>query len=423
MGLAVDDDDSPSPPPASPPPVWQHPHHHLFHPGPHALGNPMALAGSPPNPGLDLPATLFGLSAAAAASLTGKAPPEATFHHHPMSSTLFNRKRQFDVASLLAPEKESGGAVSPNSYKSDEQDRDQSLSSPSPPPASEGTLKRSKIYKRATDFGSRHDSSDDDDKSIEVTEDDNMEKPHHHHFSRKCHSSGIGEYENDDVSGKLTDSDHKVNHRNIHGDDSESSRGASPPPESQMVLSPKDKNMKMLQSMKMGQCGTSSNDEEDSTCKSQNYGYLSGLGSNRSGLGHQHGMMLSRPERLSVNSNNGATNHDSDSIPGGGLLVGQNNLFPNNNLQMLNQQNLMNHAAAVAAGNLPPLEFLQAHHLAQQQSQSAHPPQGPPPPVPLFGMPGSHQFLQQNPSLASLMLLSSKYRELTMNAAVKRPQP
>ncbi|CAG7819467.1 unnamed protein product [Allacma fusca] len=81
MGLAVDDDDSPSPPPTSPPPAWSTLHHPVAHLQPH----PVAMAlGSP----VEIPGMIFGR-------------PNHT------SMVLNNRKRQFDVASLLAPEKES----------------------------------------------------------------------------------------------------------------------------------------------------------------------------------------------------------------------------------------------------------------------------------------------------------------------------
>ncbi|ODN01223.1 Forkhead box protein B1 [Orchesella cincta] len=422
MGLAVDDDDSPSPPPASPPPAWHHPHHAIFHPGgPHPIGNPMALAGSPQNPGLDLPATLFGLSAAAAASLSGKSPQDPSFHHHhhhPMSSSLFNRKRQFDVASLLAPEKESGGAISPNSYKSDEHDRDQSLSSPSPPPGSEGTLKRSKIFKGSRNFGPGNDSSDDE--SIEVTEDDGLGKQH---FSRKC--QGGGDNETDEVvQTQMNDSDNKINHSR---DGSDCSRGASPQPQinsTSILLSPREKNVKMS---KLGQCGTSSNDEDDGGCKTHNY--CSNIG--KWGMNQQHNIMMLRNDKVALNNSNGSS-AENDGVSSTGMLRGQSNMQLPTMQQMLNQQNLMNHASnAAAGGGLPPLEILQAHHhlvqqQQQQQSQNSHQVgsgQGPPMGFP-FGIPGGHQFLQQNPSLASLMLLSSKYRELTMSAGVmKRPQP
>lgn len=435
MGLAVDDDDSPSPPPASPPPVWQHPHHPLFHPGgPHPMANPMALAGSPQNPGLDLPATLFGLSAAAAASLSGKATHEPGFHHHPMSSTLFNRKRQFDVASLLAPEKDSsGGALSPNSYKSDEQDRDQSLSSPSPPPGSEAAFKRSKSY--------RHDSSDDDDESIEVT-DDGMSKPSrgHHLLSRK-YITGHDDNENDDVTGENNESG-KVCHNSAeklsHGHDSDSSREASSPQtvhiSSTQLISPKDSN-NLRMHHRLGQRGTISGDEDDSNCKSINYSL-----SNRSNLSHPHSphnMVLARSggDRLSSNNNNfassdnngnGESSTDNENVSSSTNNPGiQQNNMPMPNFQLLNHQNVNQ------GGGLPSLEILHAHYLAQQQQsqQNHHSHQigagGQGPQFP-FGIPGGSPFPQGNPSLAaaSILMFSSKYRELAMNAAaLKRSQP
>jgi len=133
MGLAVDDPDSPSPPPVSPPPVnWpDHPllHPHLGHrhlPPPHFALNPHPFALTASNAG---PNFEFGNS------LMGRRGPELLVNSTLTLNMNFNqlhreKKRQFDVASLLAPENNilskapSGVPVSPastsKSVKSDE---------------------------------------------------------------------------------------------------------------------------------------------------------------------------------------------------------------------------------------------------------------------------------------------------------------
>ncbi|OXA64374.1 Forkhead box protein B1 [Folsomia candida] len=357
MGLAVDDEDSPSPPPSSPPPIWHHPHHPLNHGGVGHMGNPMNLAGSPPGPGLD-PATLFGLTAAAAANLSQK-PPTGHHHHHPShlhsvnQTLMLSRKRQFDVASLLAPEKDRSH-LSPVSCKSDEN----SLSSPSPPPT---MIKRMNVGKqRNAEDSSTSEHSENED--IEVTEDDTREKSEER--------IPLGDIDDD---RKKIESEHNESANNNSHVQQQQRRSSS-----------------------AGQGGNSSNDDEDNENQSRhlNSGQQFGLmGMNNSGSNN--------PLNFAGFHGHGQLNQDSFS---------QSNLPPH--------------------GIMLPLDFIQAQHFIQHhQSQSGggaglqNPSNNPSSQLQSsnssfpFG-PGGQNILQQNSSLASLMILSSRYKELTSSMII-----
>lgn len=377
MGLAVDDEDSPSPPPSSPPPIWHHPHHPLNHGSGAGHLVPMNLAG-PQCPGGNggggiPPATLFGLTAAAAAVANlGHKPTGGHHHHHhshhPDSLTshlhhsvnqtlLLSRKRQFDVASLLAPEREKDRQLSPSSCKSDEIDRDQSLSSPSPPPPT---------------MSKRLNSGDD------VAE---KEDQHRHHDSSGGEHSDNEDIEVTEEKEELESISSQSNRRKDLNDSS-STNSNTPLP-------------KQRRSSTLGQGGNSSNEEDDNVSLS----LVSGIGTQNqsrhpSSSGGQFG---GNPMNFGGFHAHGQLNHESFS---------QSNLSPH------------------GVGVMSPLDFIQAQHFLQQQQhqqtregggggvqnsiQNSNFP---------FGSPGVGQnnFLQQNSSLASLMILSSRYKELTSN--------
>lgn len=352
MGLAVDDEDSPSPPPASPPPVWAHPHHPLNHSG-GQLGSSMNLTCSPQSNGLDIPATLFGLSAAAAAANLG----QKTSFQSVNQSLILSRKRQFDVASLLAPEKEGANRdqLSPNSCKSDDNDRDQSLSSSSPPPT---LIKRSNNSLVRKKTGDSSDSDHSENEDIEVTEED----------TPKGEVEMRSDMKNTDSKD---DNDFASEMHNVH----------------------------KHQRLSLGQDGTSSNDEDQDDSFFRNNSPIK--------YPHLNGSQSLRGPMITAQNFQGQLNHE--------VSMSQSNL---------------------PHGVMSPLDFIQAQHFLQQHQgggggggchnpnpnsplvQSQNSPSFP------FG-PGSQHLLQQNPSLASLMILSSRYRELTSNmimASRRSPQ-
>jgi hypothetical protein len=377
MGLAVDDDDSPSPPPSSPPPTWSH-HHQMTGIGGPLGGSPMNLSGSPPNPNLGgISSSLFNLTAAAAAAAnfplqkcSQQVQNQRNNFPAAWHSLAINRKRQFDVASLLAPEKDHSSrahrtrTISPSSCKSDEQGHIEHNNTSSPsPPCSTVRIKRQKLFEKSGS-GETSDSEhhSDEEGDIEVAE-DNEEKI---------------------ISGR------RAIERDEDGKD---------------VLEGNSSNRSDEDETKpVGQDGNvSSNDEDDGYCH------------HRTRLPSDHNLMNPPMMIRFPGGGSGPNSPQNMMMNGGGHFLHQNaGSHPHSHHHN-------HHHGSFSQSNIPhgvmsPLDFIQAqqfihqqqqqqqqgnnsNHLRQQQQDFPFGPHG----------------LQQNPSLASLMFLSSKYHEITSN--------